>query len=160
MWSDADLDRMSFHDVKVHAFASRVDDRKSWNYSLLFDIDYIIQWILPAPGSNYTFAVSPATLVFENVSRVRFEGDPMTPEHLLDVNSLTRHENPPAPGAVVPTFTWTIECHDGTVTLDASGFKLYIRRPPVLSQEGSLDDAARGGISFAECRVVQSTPQL
>jgi hypothetical protein len=151
VWTDADLERMSFHDVKVYAFATRIIEPATLNYNLLFDVDYILAWLCEGSGSTFRFAVSPATLVFEHASELAFEGKPLCPDALLDINSLTRTENPSIPGASVATYRWTIAGHDGKVTFGAAGFKLYIRRAPVVSGQQSLEYVARGGISFEEC---------
>lgn len=153
VWTDADLAQMSFHDVKVHAFATRITEPSTFNYNLLFDIDYIVEWLCEGPGSTFRFAVSPATLVFEHVSKLKFEGTPATPDELLDINSLTRAVEENIPGAPVPTYRWTVEGHDGSISFDAAGFKLFIRRSPVVGAQQSLDYTARGGISFEERRV-------
>jgi hypothetical protein len=153
VWTEEDLPRMSFHDVKVHAFATRIIEPSTFNYNLLFDVDYIVAWLCEGPGSSFRFAVSPATLVFEHVSNLKYEGEPRTPEELLDINSLTRAEEKNIPGAPLPTYRWTIEGHDGDVSFDAAGFKLYIRRTPVVGSQQSLDYKTRGGISFEERRV-------
>jgi hypothetical protein len=152
IWTDEDLPQMSFHDVKVHALATRIIEPSTFNYNLLFDIDYIVAWLCEGPGSTFRFAVSPATLVFEHVSNLKFEGEPRTPEELLDINSITRAVEENIPGAPLPTYRWTIEGHDGNVSFDAAGFKLYIRRLPVVGSQQSLDYKTRGGISFEERR--------
>ncbi len=122
----------------------------SFNYNLLFDIDYILAWLCEGPGSTFRFAISPATLAFEHVNNIAFEGKPMCQDTLLDINSLTRVENPTIPGASLPTYRWSMEGHDGSFTFDAAGFELHIRRPPVVTDQQTLDYAARGGISFEE----------
>ena len=72
---------------------------------------------------------------------------------MMDLNAITRCENPKIEGATLSTWRWRLMGHDAEVELDASGFKLYVRRPPVIIAEQQLDIAIRGGISFEERRV-------
>jgi hypothetical protein len=54
LWTDADLERMSFHDVKVYAFATRLIEPATFNDNLLFDIDCILAWFCDGPASSST----------------------------------------------------------------------------------------------------------
>jgi len=59
IWTDADLDRMGWHDARIYQI--------SFSGDLSFDIDYIFQWNQPlAAGMPFTFWVAPVTLVFTN----------------------------------------------------------------------------------------------
>jgi len=152
VWTNEDFERMSFHDVRVVAIASRANDASGWNYSLLLDIDWIVEWLCDPVSRACKFAVAPSTMVFENVSNVRFSGQPRLGS-ILDLDTITRCENPKIQGATLSTWRWRLVGHDAEVELDASGFKLYVRKPPVIIAEQQLDIAARGGISFEERRV-------
>ncbi len=57
VWTDADFDRMGWHDATVHALAFEESDDQA---SLLIDLDYIVRWIEPQPPSRYfSFLVAP-----------------------------------------------------------------------------------------------------
>ncbi|MEC0226441.1 hypothetical protein [Paenibacillus alba] len=63
LWNDEDFDNMNWHDCKVYGIG--FDDDK---YKLVFDIDYILDWVKPEKDNIYfKFWVAPSTLVFENV---------------------------------------------------------------------------------------------
>src|SRR5688572_6075704 len=88
VWTDADLERMGWHDATVHGIAFREvgDDAE-----LLLDLDYIVRWIDPQPPSrSYTFLVAPATPVFENVWSL--EGDLEAHRTLLQIDRIERQE--------------------------------------------------------------------
>jgi hypothetical protein len=152
VWTDEDFDRISFHDVRVVAMAGRANDASGWNFSFLLDIDWIVEWLCDQVTRRCEFAVTPATMVFENVSDVRFSGKSM-PGSILDLDRITRRENEKILGASLSTWSWHLVGHDGEVELNASGFKLFARKPPVIIASQQLDLATRGGISFDERRV-------
>jgi hypothetical protein len=45
-------------------------------------------------------------------------------------------------------YTFRFECQEGEITLNATGFKMYVRKNPILQQGQSLDLKERGGINF------------
>ena len=78
MWSEKDLAEMSWHDVIIHAIAANTElisrpDREPQMEprELLFDIDYVLNWREALTERRADFWISPATLVFGNVSDVR-----------------------------------------------------------------------------------------
>ncbi len=57
MWSEADFDRMGWHDVTVHAFAVQPSPQDPGR--LLLDLDYIVEWVPPAqPEDSFGFCVN------------------------------------------------------------------------------------------------------
>src|SRR5687768_1107533 len=69
VWTDADFDKMGWHDVHIHAIAFRPETFELW-----FDIDYIFAWVDPQKAkTHYSFWVAPATLVFSNVHTLKFD---------------------------------------------------------------------------------------
>jgi hypothetical protein len=145
VWTEADFDSMGWHDAKLYALAFFQD-----TFELALDIDYIFEWVQPEPPApNYTFWVSPCTLVFENVTDLEVD---IAPYDDLTIDGLTRGDetfiprNAAAIGGRVERH-WTIDCH-GAITMRSIGFKQYVRRVPrhLAGQSMSLND--RGGISF------------
>ena len=142
VWTEADFDQMGWHDVRVHAIAAITE-----RFEILFDIDYILQWVAPVPPSaHYTFWVAPATLVFENVSGVSIELELQGGEfHVLD---LARTDKQPSPNGKMTTWLWTIDGVQGSIRFVATGYKQYLRRKPVQAQGQELTHEQRGGLSF------------
>ena len=64
IWTDADFERMSWHDNHVHAI--RCVEGENGEGELVLDIDHILEW-LKGDESGLLFRVQPATLVFHGV---------------------------------------------------------------------------------------------
>lgn len=144
IWTDADFDRMSWHDCAVHAVA--FEPALPYPGRLLLDIDYIVEWISPTPPETaFSFRVSPATLVFDQAWDVSGDIDLRGFSFELSLDALER-AGPDAAGGC----EWTLAGHEFTLTLRATGFTQYLRRPPILSPAQRLYVAQRGGHSFAE----------
>jgi len=87
IWTEADFSRMGWHDAKVYAMAF-FSDTKTFDNELIFDLDYIFQWLNPAPPSpNFSFWIAPCTLVFKNVYRLKIDLDAQPPNS-FDVEDL------------------------------------------------------------------------
>jgi hypothetical protein len=145
LWSEADFDAMSWHDVHIRALA--FDPERS---ELLFDIDYILEWLQPPAGEKfYKFRVAPATLVFTNVHEIRCDlssgGD-------LEIDAFTRsNATSPRNADYIPKKTewvWTLECQEGVISFRSVGFSMHVRRPAVLTGAQHLPLTERGGFSF------------
>lgn len=143
--SDEDFIGMSWHDVVIHGLAtsnemlSGPDEEPRFeSQELIFDIDYVLNWQESLAERRADFWVSPATLVFEEVSNltVNFGSKSYTP--LLVIYTIAREGR-----------RWTISLDEGQVSFDSAGFKQYIRREPVLKSHFTyLTDSERGGFSF------------
>ena len=142
VWTDADLDVMSFHDVHVRAFCADPE-----SYELLMDLDYLFQWVAPGEGETYfRFWVAPVTLVFENVHDVRL--DLKSSQGDIEIAKLHREEGTLTPNGLFTEHRYRFECQEGELSLIATGFRMYVRSPPVLVSTQSLTLQARGGIGF------------
>ncbi|WP_332759649.1 hypothetical protein [Streptomyces sp. MT206] len=66
VWSDADFEAMGWHDATVHGLS--VQPTNDILPRFLLDLDYIVRWVHPVPpATHFSFWISPATLVFEEV---------------------------------------------------------------------------------------------
>ncbi len=145
VWTHDDFERMGWHDVAIHAITFRPEV-----YEFVLDVDYIFAWVDPEPPSAYfSFWMSPATLVFQNVIgfKAHFE-DPLGLQ-ILDISR--KDPRPPKNAHQIPLkteWTWTIDLVQGEMEFSAAGFCQYTRRKPVrcASQEFSLEQ--RGPVSF------------
>ena len=45
-------------------------------------------------------------------------------------------------------YTFRFECQEGEISLNATGFKMHVRKKPILQQGQSLDILERGGVNF------------
>jgi len=144
VWTEADFERMGWHDSRIYALAFSPD-----TFELLLDIDYIFQWVHPQLGEkSFQFWVAPATLVFQNVYDVEFDVSTTTG---LEIDHVTR-EQPRAPrnAAYIEHDTewlWTIDCQQGDIRLWSVGFNQYIRSTPQFGPQ-QFGLSVRGGYSF------------
>jgi hypothetical protein len=145
VWSDADFAEMGWHDATIHGLS--VDAARELP-RLLLDLDYIVRWVQPAPPSTYfSFWVSPATLVFEDVWDLEGELDftGTVPDlEIADVHRLA----PEGDRQDLPL--WHIEGHAFDLRFRASGYRQYFRRSPTLVPRQALSRADRGGCTFDE----------
>lgn len=149
--TDADLDRLSWHDCLVHAIALPGEPE----HELLIDLDYIVEWVpaLP-PDPCFRFRVAPATLVFARVTDLALTLD--CPGG-VSIDRIEREPRAPDPAwpAWQPAPRWTIHAHGGRVAFLATGFTQYLRAAPrLIDTPGSmsLTGDERGSACFVRGR--------
>ncbi len=144
IWVDADFARMGWHDASIWAMAANPAA-----FEFLVDLDYIFQWVQPAPGETYfKFWVAPVTMVFENAADVKVAVE--SAQGSLEVADFYRVPLDPLPGARVPRYSYRFDCQEGLISLEASSYKMYVRRPPTLLTAQSLELDQRGGFDFSK----------
>ena len=134
LWTDGDIDQMSFHDCLIHALGFH-----DFGHALMLDIDYVFH---DKPSETPGTWVSPSTLIFSNISDVRMSNvraDPSTP--WFEISRLTVSDEEGRQ-------RWTIKLGEGTISLLADGYTMFVRAEPVLLEGQAFDPAWRGGISF------------
>jgi hypothetical protein len=140
--AETEFDRVQWHDVHIHAIAAMPD-----SYALCFDIDYIVEWLCPPSGRGQAkFRVAPATLVFDDVSDVSIAV--ISQQGLLEISEVQRSTITPPSANDVVIWNWVVKCQEGNITFNASGFRLILRQPPMLSNVQRLDADHRGLPSF------------
>lgn len=144
VWDDEDFEKMGWHDATIWSVAANPK-----NYEFNLDIDYIFKWVSPDPGeTNYKFWVSPVTMVFENVHTIRMEiaseqGD-------IQVADLSRGAATPTPNKKMYQRKYRFECQEGEISLVSTGYKMFVRKTPVLNGTSQrFTWSQRGGVSFA-----------
>lgn len=148
-WTEEDFERMGWHDALVHAFSFQPAD-----WELLLDLDYILEWVDPAPGeASYRFWSAPATLVFSDVTDLQIELEPFPAFEIADIS----RSDPQAPDGREDTpsavhWLWTLDFHNGRATFRSTGYTQWFRRPPVFNNSQSLTLEERGGLSFERGR--------
>jgi hypothetical protein len=146
VWTEADFDEMGWHDARIWAMAFPIEE-----HEFVLDVDYILQWIDPAPGNeHFTFWVIPATVVFENVVDLELSLEPYADLTIADIH----RDDPGTPRnsqyiAKTTDWKWTIDCHVGHIAFRAAGYRQYLRGAAVLTESQHLTLSARGGISFS-----------
>lgn len=150
VWTTPDFEQMGWHDAAIHALAFAPD-----TFEMLFDLDYILQWIHPIPPERYfSFWIAPATLVFENAADVRIE----VTGRYFTLETIQRSDERAAPNGQ-PQWLWTLNGNEGTISVRATGFAQYFRRAPILTEGfAQLTAVQRGGYSFDRGRTDQVAP--
>ena len=153
-YTEADFDRLSWHDCTVWRFELRAGDpdRGEWVAELALDLDFIAEWICGA-GGGAQFRVVPAQLVFYGVTDLKIGidwGDSGFRCALHEV-SIDRIERERVADQQVyldrPYYRWSIRLNwpqGGEITFGAAGFT------QTLSGEGVLTD--RQQLSLEERR--------
>ncbi len=144
VWTESDFGVMGWHDVTVW---SMLTDPDKFTFSL--DIDYIFNWVHPAPGETYfKFWIAPSVMVFENAWAVQIDID--SQQGGITIDHLRQEAIGHTPDGTLTRYKYTLECHEGSIELEATGFRMHVRGSPRLVERQSLDLAARGGVNF-EC---------
>jgi hypothetical protein len=146
-------DLPSWHDNLIYGlrFDPPDPDREDWRSDLIFDIDYIVEWICGTDG-GVTFRIAPATLVFHDVTDLSIAVDyggggyPQTLNE-LSIASITREpirrEGAAGP---LPYYRWTMALNlptDGEIAFGASGYTQTLRAEPTLHKEQRLPKGDR-----------------
>lgn len=139
VWSEADFAVMGWLDSQV--WAMYADEMK---FEFVLDIDYIFKYEDPSPGEKYfSFWVSTATMVFEGVNGVTLKME--SKEGAISVANLHLEAGDTGSGL----YRFRFECDQGELKIQASGFKFYVRKAPVLMREQYFSYESRGGICFS-----------
>jgi len=162
IWTDDDYELMGWHDCPIRGIAF-LDDcdyvAGQFDSKLAFDIDYIFQWVLVETdkGQRYSFYVSPCTLVFEQAYDVTLNGStvgytPVFPQ----INCLTIKLNEESLKRNYRCYDVCIELHNSEpITLQSTGFKQYVRKPPFLVESQCLTITQRGGVCFGQTAIAE-----
>jgi len=143
VWTDADFDLMSWHDATLWSMVADPDA-----FLFLLDLDYIFQWVPPEPNETYfKFWVAPVTMVFENAHTIGI--DIHSAQGHIEIAGLYREAPALTPNGAFTEHTYHFECREGDVRIRATGFKMFVRRPPSLLGVQSFSLAERSGVSFS-----------
>ncbi|MEP2510417.1 MAG: hypothetical protein ABJH72_13725 [Reichenbachiella sp.] len=143
IWNQDDFDQMGWHDSHVYALAF-----KNENFELIFDLDYITEWVHPNETETYfKFWVAPTTLVFKNVHSLNIDLD----DSLEILIEEIKRDNPvKAINAQQLEYDWRIETSNGLISFKSVGYVQFIRELPELISTQKIGLEKRGGLSFAE----------
>lgn len=126
IWSDQDFAVMGWHDVTLWSMVASPD-----SFEFFVDLDYIFNWVHPGPDEIYfKFWVAPVTMVFDNASDVRININ--SQQGRIEIAELHREYVGPSPNGKYIQYRFKFDCQEGEIELEATGFKMYIRRPPAL----------------------------
>jgi len=158
VWTDADFERMGWHDCPIHAIAFDSDDIKIENNlilsagSLVFDIDYIFKWIHPEKEDGcYSFWIAPCTLMFKNVDTVEINlntGSMIVEEQDIEEIIWTKEKRERTGYPTYIQNNWKIKLFSGFIGFSAENYIQTVKGKPVLTTAQRLTNEERGGINF------------
>jgi hypothetical protein len=138
-WSDADFERMSWHDVHVHGLELHGGEHGAGE--LMLDLDYILDWICE-PGGSCTFRIVPAHLTFHGVYDLKIALDYQTQSAAMGPFSLNAIAREPAFDG---GWKWRLEVNwpAGSIEFTARGFTQQATAHEIVKPEQSLTRAER-----------------
>ena len=147
IWTELDFDIMGWHDAPVYGMAL-FSDSTTLTTELVFDLDYIFEWINPVPPDNcFSFWIAPSTLVFKNITDLAIQTDPKPPNtfdfEMLDIYRLEAFQ----PENREPYWKWHIELGNGNINFTATGYEQIIKMIPALTKHQAYPD--RGETNFS-----------
>ena len=150
IWTQDDFAVMGWHDANIYGMVIEKGE-ELWQGNLIFDIDYIFEWVHPVPPQKYfSFWVAPCTLIFKEVFDLKMDVDYRgNTLDLLEISGLTlvsKHEK--AAGAVI--YEWQLELQNGDIRFKSLGFEQIVRKAPIYTNGQVLSLEERGGISFSK----------
>ena len=146
MSANEPFDPLLWHDNALHAF--RIEAGADGMGELVLDIDHIVEWLPPLPGTTtYRFRVAPAELRFHEASDLVVTLDYTAPRFAL--LPMTLHDTQRTPRTFpngYRSFDWTmtLSCpHDGQIRFSAVGYSQRLLAPPVETDQPSLSPKRR-----------------
>jgi hypothetical protein len=147
-YTQADFDRLSWHDCHIWGFELRAGDADEgdWTSDLVLDIDFIVEWLCGVAGGAQ-FRVAPATLVFHGVTDPRIDidwGDTgfRTALHVLSIDRIERELiREQKVHLDRPYYGWRILLNwprSGRITFGAVGFTQTLSGEVVLKDQQKL----------------------
>ena len=142
IWTDEQFDEMSWHDNCVHAL--RIVEGINGAGELIFDLDYILEWIEAEEG--FRFRILPVTLKFREVTDLRISLDYATPTIALGPFSIHAIERKVEQRERYAAQVWKLLINSpiGEITFESQGFEQRSVGAPQISNGQWLSPAERG----------------
>ena len=143
-WKTEDFAEMSWHDVHVHGLRIVQNDSDDGSAELIFDIDYILEWL--KGERHFNFVIAQAALQFHNVFGLRLSLDYVKPSAGMGAFSLAGIEREQVTFAAGHTsYKWRMEVNwpSGKIEFESPGFTQRITGPFVTQSSQSLAPAQR-----------------
>jgi hypothetical protein len=143
-WSTSDFDTMSWHDNHVYGFRLVDDNPDEGTADIIFDIDYILEWI--NADQEFEFAVAQASLRFHTASDLRFSLDYRSQTAAMGPFSLAGiQRRSVAYSTGLQSFQWEIDINwpTGKIEFDAPSFTQVLVGPVYRRSRQSLAPGQR-----------------
>ena len=142
-WTHEQFEQMSWHDNHVHAL--RILQGRHGAGELLFDLDYILEW-LKGPEAMQ-FRLVPTTLRFTEVTNLRISLDYASPTAALgpfSIHSIERHAER-RERYVAQIWKIVVNWPVGEISFEATGYEQCSTGEPIVSQLQHLSAEERAG---------------
>lgn len=145
MYSTEDFETIHWHDNTIHAF-NIIEGDDGCSGDLRLDIDFIAEWMPPVDG-RYQFKVSPADLIFHNVTGLKISIDYDSCSAALQPPTIHEiHRTPITYPNGYKSFKWDIEINwprNSSISFDSTGFTQAQRKEAIFSESQSLPPELR-----------------
>jgi hypothetical protein len=127
-WSIADFEKLNWHDCPIYTI-----NLISSKYELIFNIDYILEWIKPDDiKKNYKCIIAPAILKFENAYELKID---IETSKVIFIDNISREGYRENKNTKNYEWYWRINCQEGEICFYSSGFNLMLKEKPIMSQD-------------------------
>jgi hypothetical protein len=136
-WSEVNFSEMSWHDCLIHGL--EFDQDGDYQNDLIFDLDYIIEWIEDGKGS-FRFSVAPVLLRFQNVDRLHIQ----TLLHFKEAFQIHSIDRITKKDKGFENHHWIIKIQtymeniSNQIEFDATGFVQELSAPPITIETQNL----------------------
>jgi len=148
IWTEADFEIMGWHDSPIYGMTW--SNSTSGSADLIFDIDYIFEWIHPEPPDTYfSFWIAPATLIFKDTYNVKIDvGAAYERISDMEIADINRLDEVPYEGGII-SWKWEIALQNGTITFESRGYDQIIKGNPVNTTKQCVPPELRGEVNFS-----------
>lgn len=126
-WTDHNFNELNFHDNIIYSVSFPEEEP-------LFSVrlDYILDWNLDKSKELYSFLVSPALLIFENISELKI--DLIYENNIgMSISTFVRDNQRLSPNKEVYLWDYIIYTDRGNISLSAASFSLKLLDEPISS---------------------------
>lgn len=146
-WTEHDFDGLSWHDNRIHGIRI-CNPEDAYDFDLLLDIDYILDWIKPADGRLLQFVVAPAILTFHGVDKLLTDVS-LSYKEEFTIDEIRRSDLGAGSEHKAGSYGWhialqSIAGRQNRICFEARGFTQRLTKEPSRpSTSQSLEDEAR-----------------
>jgi hypothetical protein len=142
-WTEKDFSEISWHDCHINSLAFEQDGE--WQSDLVFNLDFIVEWLCQTGSKLCRFRVAPATLRFHDACNLRIQVKLAFKEPLIIYGIERTHTADCNQG--YSHWTMTLQSFEATgsnlIEFNASGFTQELIAEPVETSEQDLSEFRR-----------------
>lgn len=132
-WTDADFKEMGWHDSYIHMISFPKE-----NFEMIFDIDYIFEWVLDEQSGLYKFWISPCKLIFFDIFNLKINLD-FENSIGVSIENINRTVSKKSSNEKVTIWNYEIITDKGIISFESTGYKQFLNKQPILSLNQVLE---------------------